>query len=308
MTGLSEILGPVLIVLTLTKLIATSNAIRWVLLHGSQYRRDVDRLLDQRPEEELTDADFVVIFEANAGRFFPFGVKDYLARDRISKIAHNQRRLLRLCGRILDLCRWLAFRYMNLVILSSIYICVVGLFNYGPGKASLYNIWIVRILALTIYTTTIAIVVEFVYGTIVFQDYTKYFHLIDYIKRIRRMSPHFSTSKLTTIFGIRRLGEVIFCVLLSGSAYVFYGSLVSGDFNACPKEGCPRDVHGIGLGAIRSAYYATTTVTTTGYGDITPTRPWGYIVAICVQIQTFFILTFAAAVFWSVDPTDQKRS
>ena len=94
------------------------------------------------------------------------------------------------------------------------------------------------------------------------------------------------------------LGFSFFLILISNAVSVYILTYTSGAFNInissllCLFEQAAFDL-------IKSMYFALTTMTTTGYGDVLPQNTIGFVMSGLIQIQALILLVFAVSSFWA---------
>jgi hypothetical protein len=146
------------------------------------------------------------------------------------------------------------------------------------------------------------VLIEFIVGTLTIGDYSKYYHIIIDERNFEEMhlKERRSGKDRTQIsFGLRFLLRVLACVFVSGIAVLIFSVQTFKSFEHISPIDLNNMIPSLSALFLRSLYFVSTTITTTGYGDIYPADIWGLIVTIALQFQALTLFAFAAALFWS---------
>ncbi len=254
---------------------------------------------DSVAPEEWVKVDFDEIFERCDGAFWPFGIKDYRWKRSVRRLRAAPQRYRRWLGSLSNVIRNLFFRYRRIVVFSSVLVFVLSVEVASRGSNEAAST-MVEALWLAVSFLNLAIMMEFIYGSVVLVDYFRYFHLMD----LRFRYPGAESSghpNLRTFDGIWRIVELLGLVALSGISFIFFACLSGPDFNIGQGSGGTwvSDPASTAKLLVECAYFVVTTMSTTGYGDIHPIGTWGYILCTCLEIEVFTLIVLAAATFWS---------
>jgi hypothetical protein len=302
---LADILGIVLLCMSVGKLIAICHAVQWLKRHGGRYFDKIKAIEDTEGLEGFREFDFYALFDQTDGKFFPVGVKDYRLKRFLKNIRVSPLRWVRIGAWLLRGVCGLLFRYMNLTVIVASDVMLTTLFTIFISPATAFQIALMRSLFLLAFALNITILIEFIVGSIVFSDYMKHFHMIDEIDSMLALMRHSNERNVQLFRGIKRLSQMVGCMALTAWSAVFFSVQVTNDFNVKALEGGPFRMVGfsfqtLSLLLVKCLYFVTTTVTTIGYGDIYPTEFWGFILTISLHLQVFTIIMYAATVFWAV--------
>lgn len=272
------------------KIVAIVNAIRWLRRNGAGFLAELKSL----PPHVTRNPDGIyALYRRHNGDFFPFGVKDHRLREMTGKWP------------MLELARNELFRYQALVRLATaIVVCAVGLLLCESSKSVALEL-VAALLCIMMFVMNTAIVIELIFGSIFLTDYMKYFHAVDTQMTLHQRSRLFSTeSNYFLWLGIKRLFVLtmnisLFGVGASALGVVAWGAFHFPDDNFYKGAGSAHSFAELGRLIAMIIYWTTTTITTVGYGDIYPVSIWGYFVAIGMHVDSYFLVTFAAAVFWT---------
>jgi hypothetical protein len=228
-------------------------------------------------------------FETHNGKFRPFGVKDYMLHERLSKLGVSRPAI----ASLLNALREVLFTYSCLIIVVPVYViyATVALYYFGgDAEFKIISESISYSLALVAIAMNMPILIEQVIGYAVLGDYAQYFHMLRAGKT--RSSQFVAQMKvvLTIVLGVVATSTSGFlCVMM-----LFCGITAPTDFQW--KEPSALNLWKL---LVYSGYFATTTISTTGYGDIHPQNTLGRIVVILVHVICFFLIAFALSFFWS---------
>jgi hypothetical protein len=265
--------GLVLLLLVLLKTIAIVLGMRWMIRCG---KRHVDRLRRlPAPKRE----DFFASF-AEGGNFFPFGVKDFRLRRWIDDATSCRRAL----GVSLQLLHSGLFTYPALVLIAPTYL-VGATLSTGVERSP----WPVVLYALTLLTLamSMAILAEQVIGFLILGDFTKYVQMLG---TDRNPGGEF-------VDAFKVLACPIIGIVATGTAAVFSTTQLLQGFEM--PQGTTWEHLNTFDQLAYSLYFTTTTLSTTGYGDVHPQNSYGIFIAIALQTCAFMVLTFVVALFLS---------
>jgi hypothetical protein len=290
------------------KVIGIINATRWMANNGPRFIEDM-----QFHEKNGTLSVSVIedAYQDRRGNFFPFGAKDYLFERWIRKLTLSNNKLhyvLRTYRRYLGRRR----RLIRIISASLVIVAVMpGSINGLESAVCLAGI-------LVSFAMNQSVIVEFMVGSIMMVDYVKYYHMLGDgdISVFHGLERTIGYSRAAIYSGVNFLLELLLSIIVASSAATFllfkkfhaFNVYLSNDFDVHPV------LENIKI-MIRSIYFVTTTLSTTGYGDIVPQEEYclGYVLVIALHIQAMLLITFAVSVFWSSrtdddDLTSRRRT
>jgi hypothetical protein len=298
-------IGAFILAMAIGKTLAIANAIRWIAAQGDAYLAFVKNVEAKGGMNAVYNIDYVALFERLGGGFLPFGVKDYKLKRTTSSWCLIPTLVGRICGRLASAVVRRATKGAYIISTANFYLITVAIIILYSELDGTYLLKICYLLSIFMLLMNILISVEFIYGTLVFTNYVKYFHVFDI--RLRARTRERMTNQRLTFSGIRHLLELLVSVLATGCSIVLLTSTATHDFVHGPTV-CSTlsylsfETCGLPTAILRSLYFTTTTISTTGFGDIVPVTAWGYLVAILLQAEGFVLISFAFAVLWSVKP------
>lgn len=290
-----EIVTALILLCLIVKIIAVSNAIRWLVARGRRFKK---YLCSHTPRS--VEAHYRAIERCGAA-FFPFGVKDYIAHKYLVTYqdAIGRRRYV---GYVLRVAYCALSRYQFLALLSIVYIFLVRAIGSSRLEVFVPLVWHSRLLyACTSIMLLInaLLAVEAVVSLATMGSYAKYFHMLD----LESKDSSRLLTELRAIFGI-------FIIALFSGAVAVYLTYVDFDGFKDNVEGAllPHEPRGlvVSLGLFfQSAYFTMTTLATVGFGDIVPTGLLGQLVTFLIELQGVSLFVFAvASLFSCVQETD----
>lgn len=265
------ILGTLLLVASTVKLKAIVSAILWIRRYGPEH---VSRLKEVEKDHELTQANFFASFAIH-GAFWPFGVKDHRIKSLVERLKQDHRPVTRLAARGLDIARMVFFHYAGLSLSFAVFVVATAWVFQGQEYLS----WLIAALILVSFLTNLAMAVELVLGELFLGAYHLYFHM-------QVEKPRAASALLVAV-------TFALCVYLTGVASVFGVHQLFGAFHGSILD---AQQHPLNI-LVVIAYYALTTVTTTGYGDVAPCKLHGVLVSMGLQIEAFAVVLFVLALF-----------
>lgn len=296
-------IGALLLLALAVKLKAIVSAIIWIAWHGERHAVE---LREKRQVRELTEDAFFASFRHHGGGFWPFGVKDHKLRSLIRRLkgapaASRAVAMLsiRSCAAaVLDALRLILFQYVGLSLTAALFVIFAAIAYRFPQFLGIEAPIALPPIAFAIVCGTmlmnIAMAVEYVFGYLFLTDYALYFHMLSPPKTVL-------AGRSQQAVGLQIVVMLIMVVFATGLASVFGVYLLFCGFGGGVLQhyGSPRlsDLPAI---AAFCAYYTLTTLTTTGYGDITPQNWVGVVVGAGLQFEAIAVFVFVLAFFWSV--------
>jgi len=298
-----DLLTALLLLCILLKCLAIKNAIRWLNSHGREYAKGMGSLFAERQREgrSVEPEDFYRAFENSEGAFFPYGVKDFKLRRRIES-PENSKGFKNVLGRVLKVYRITLFNYPGLSLLMTGYLCVsVGVRKALECRFVLGQDWhyaLIFITALALLMMNILIEVEAAFGYATLGSYARYFHMLEPEKW-----PLTGGSRLIlemqTMLGI----AVIIIFTGAGASFTSYALFRGFEGGNLPAEFSHALTDAIQI-FLQFVYFALTTFTTVGYGDIYAAYSSGQLVASLMIVQGFGLLTILLSIITTVTRTE----
>jgi hypothetical protein len=274
-------IGVICCALTFLKAYTTSRATIWIVVHGEDHVLYVDSI------EHAQAKDYLESFRRNGGYFWPFGVKEHVFLLWLEKIEPEHPQL----ALVAKIFMRALFSYPILAILGPLYVYLVSILLVGQSSHPNALVFILGTTAIAAILMNIAILIEQVAGNLVLQDYGKYFHMLPNAGTAAKL---ISQAKILFIS--------VTGIILSGSAATFVGLTLLNSFST---DGIPNTL--ILNKLVNSLYFVTTTLSTTGYGDIHPTGYFGIGLASVLHLVTFFFVTFVVTSTISVHASNDKH-
>jgi hypothetical protein len=288
-----EIVTLFLLLCVLVKIVAIVSAIRWIGKHGAEYRRFVDQL--EKTKGSVRTEDFDAARDSCHADFFPYGLKEFRLRQGISRLRGGPR-LQRIAGVLL------AFYYRFLVQYHYLGFLITGYLILLPGMhlavtgspITAFHAGSAYVLSLLLLAMNMAIEVEVILGYATLGGYGRYFHMLT-TERMRLAAG----SPFLVEVGIAAAMSLVMLVTGAGACSVAYVLLdgFGGEgllkYNACQP---------VNWGAIylQCVYFALTTLTTVGYGDIAPRNGFGQLTTALIMLQNFIFLALVITTIVSV--------
>jgi Ion channel len=295
-------IGTILLLAIVLKLWTILKSIRWIRVHGEKHAAE---LRSKEANRKLTEDDFLESFANHRGYFFPFGVKQYKLRLLIRRLRLSADKkksfaatwMARSTPFVLEKLHVMLFQYRGLSITATLFTTVVSIVYYfrEDWEIDLPDRIPSLVFAIAIGTLVMNFgsSLQFIFGQLFLSDYARYFHMLQ---------PHHNTipgrTQLAT--NLRLILLLAFATLTTGFAAVLAVYLMFNGFGG----GVLDDFESVDLAELPivmcyCAYYVLSTITTTGFGDMTPTNPAGVLVSTGLQIEAFTLVIFVFEVFWA---------
>lgn len=276
----------------LAKLVAIVNAIRWLAKHGIEYRKLIERL--DNTGGPLRPQDFDAASASFRGHFFPYGLKEYKLRETISRL-QNGPRFHRIVAIFLALYYRLLVQYHYLAFLTTSYLIIL------PGAHALlteraltsFHAGLGYTLSLLLVAMNIAIEIEAILGYAMLGNYGRYFHMLT-TRRLRLAAG----SPFLVEIGIAAAISLVMLVSGAGACYVAY-ILFEGFGGTGLLAYDAHEPFNWAAVYLQCVYFALTTLTTVGYGDIAPRNGFGQLTTSLLLVQNFIFLVIVVSTIFS---------
>ena len=296
-----DYIGTVLFFLVLLKVKTIVSAITWIATLGEEHAGALKKVQQMR---ELSESDILSSFRDHGGNFFPFGVKEYKLRSLILRLRSGSPTCAivvwarRCAAFVLDRSRLILFQYVLLSFLCAIFVMAAAIttnFTEVFGVAPTQNLrWITLAIVVGTLLMNILMAIEFVFGHLFLTDYALYFHMLSPRKTVLAGRSQVAVGLQIIVI----LGLVVFVTGVAAvfAVYLFFEGFGGENLDQCKGPSLTNLPTIIAL----CGYYALTTLTTTGYGDILPSNMYGVLVGVGLQVEAFAFIVFVLAVFWSL--------
>ena len=269
-----EIVTLILLAVVLLKIVSIVQAIRWLGCSGHEYAK----LRSHSPPG--SEEDYFVAFERSSGKHFPFGVKDYLLRRYISD-GSKSTGIRHAAACVASIFQKSLYRFERLTLIVGFWAVVMVTVQYNTYwlKSIVSHNALLYILTSAVLATNILLSVEAVFSYAILGGYATPFHMLG--------SPR--STRLLLELGVV-IGKIV-TTIFSGAvtAYVVYlafDGLQGATLDVPPPANAMKAI----VLFLQMVYWVTTTFSTVGYGDITPSNGYGQLVAFLIEVQAFAVL------------------
>lgn len=307
-----------LVLLCCVKSLSILQSLLWYLKKGDQFAMQYQLLSDRCDRESESSANTIgrdrkthnyyrrierALMRTSANHFL-FGVKQFRARrkrDVIQLLLKRSRGFFKIFFwirlKLIEVFSIRLFSYYYLVII----VCAAALGTMFYSQALLTNGERVgaqgyATLALIAFCFSLAILNMISVATLVVgQLFERSFALQFYGTGVGR-SRYNETINILQDLSI--LGISFFLILFSNTVIVYVLTHTSAAFNI-DKTLYFSPFMQAAYELTKSMYFALTTMTTTGYGDVVPKNTIGFLISGLIQIQALILLVFAVSSFWA---------